>query len=260
MRVNRSLLLAIPALLLFLGFVLGPLFLLIRVSLYRNGGGHAYFTPGTVTWENYLQLADPYTVWIILYTVGFGVMEAVMVILLAYPLAMFIRLLDPRQRPVALMLVLLPKTAGLLATCFGLQRLLPRGMMSALLCEAYLILPYAVLLMTLQLQSIDSNYELAARGLGATHWQTFRRVTFPMSLPGLFVSFEIALMWGLGAFLGPLFLGGPPEMTLSVEIHRQAFEYGRWPKAAAESAILLGLTGIAMWIVRKARIHTGVAD
>ena len=83
----------------------------------------------------------------------------------------------------------------------------------------------------------------AARGLGASAWQTFRRVTLPLSVPGLVLAGELALVWGLGAFLGPLFLGGPAEITLSVEVHRQAFEYGRWPRAAALGVVLIGTTG-----------------
>jgi ABC-type spermidine/putrescine transport system permease subunit I len=50
----------------------------------------------------------------------------------------------------------------------------------------------------------------------------------------------------LGSFLGPLLLGGPPETTLAVEIHRQAFEYGRWPRAAAGAALLAAAVGVCL--------------
>ena len=105
----------------------------------------------------------------------------------------------------------------------------------------------------MQLLNLDSTLRDAARGLGANPWQVFRRVTWPLSLPGVVLAFQFGLMWGLGAFLGPLFLGGPNQTTLAVELHRQAFEYGRWPLAAAESVGLLLLVAIAAWGVPAVR-------
>jgi ABC-type spermidine/putrescine transport system permease subunit I len=57
---------------------------------------------------------------------------------------------------------------------------------------------------------------------------------------------ELGLVWGLGAFLGPLLLGGPSETTLSVEVHRQAFEYGHWPRAAAGAVLLIAAVGLCL--------------
>ena len=145
-------------------------------------------------------------------------------------------------------MILIPKTSGLLATLFGLQRWLPRGVIAAVISEVYLIIPYAVLVLYAQLRSIDSRLFDAASGLGANGWQVFRTVTLPLSRSGLLVAFQLSFIWGLSAFLGPLFLGGPEETTLSVELHRQAFEYGRWPRAAAEAVALLMILGIAIFV------------
>ena len=49
----------------------------------------------------------------------------------------------------------------------------------------------------------------AARGLGASPWQTFRRVTLPLLAPGLAIAVQLTLAWALGAFIGPLLLGSP---------------------------------------------------
>ena len=50
----------------------------------------------------------------------------------------------------------------------------------------------------------------------------------------------------MGAFLGPLFLGGPEQATLATEMHREAFDLGRWPRAAADGVALALLT-MAAW-------------
>ena len=110
----------------------------------------------------------------------------------------------------------------------------------------YLILPYAVLVLFVRVVAIDPTLEAVARGLGASRRQVFLRVTLPLSAPGLILAGQLGLVWGLGAFLGPMILGGPAETTLSVEVNRQAFEYGRWPRAAALTVLLVACVGAAL--------------
>lgn len=236
-------LLSTPALVLVAGLVLGPVILLIRMSLFEPATGRGFYTSYTFTTANYAVFLERDSLKLFTFTAVFGLVVAMATVLIGFPLALFVRSLTPRCQSVALALVLIPKTAGVLATLFGLQRMLPRGLFAAIAAEVYLILPYAVLVLLIQLRSIDSTLVAAAHGLGASHWQTFRRVTLPLSRPGLILAAELGLIWGLSAFLGPLFLGGPDETTLSVEVHRQAFEYGRWPRAAAGAVSLLVLIG-----------------
>jgi ABC-type spermidine/putrescine transport system permease subunit I len=254
-------LLSAPAAALLLMLLAGPLVLLVRVSLYEPAQGHGFFTPGTWTPTNFASVSDGYGLSLLGFTVLFGAGVAILTVLFAYPFALFIRTLPPFWRRVAVIAVLLPKLASVLVILFGLQQLLGnagpvnrvllaagvidepiqlvRNRLGALLGEVYLILPYVVLVLVVQVLGIDPNLEAAARGLGASRWQTFRRVTLPLSIPGLVLAGQLGLMWGLGAFLGPLLLGGPAETTLSVEVYRQAFEYSRWPRAAAGAVLLV---------------------
>jgi ABC-type spermidine/putrescine transport system permease subunit I len=230
-------------------FVLAPLLVIVRTSLYRPASGSGFYVPDTTTLANYAAIADPYGVRLVAFTAAFGTVVALCAVVVAFPMALFLRMLSPRWQALALAVVLIPKTAGLLATMFGLQRLLPRGLVASVVGESYLVLPYAVLVICVHLRSLDPAWEAAARGLGAGRWATFRRVTFPLALPGILLALELGLMWGVGAFLGPLFLGGPDEMTLSVEVHRQAFDYGRWPRAAALAVVLLLLATAALLVL-----------
>jgi ABC-type spermidine/putrescine transport system permease subunit I len=256
-------LLSAPAAALLLGLLAGPLLLLVRVSLYEPAQGHGFFIPETWVLTNFASVTDGYGLSLLGFTGMFGAAVALGTVLLAYPIALFIRALSPLWRRVALAAVLLPKLACVLVILFGLQQLLGnagpvnrillatgataeslplvRNRFGALAGEVYLVLPYTILVLLAQLLGIDPNLESAARGLGASRWQAFLRVTLPLSAPGLVLAGQLGLMWGLGAFLGPLLLGGPGEMTLAVEIHRQAFEYSRWPRAAA-AAVLLAAT------------------
>lgn len=243
-------LLSAPALFLILATVLVPLALLVRVSLYEPARGRGFFLPETFTLQNYSEAFDAYGVKIAGFTALFGGTVTLLTFLAGYPLALFLWSLPRRQQTLALAMVLLPKAAGLLATMFGLQRWLPRGFWAAVIGEVYLILPYAVLVLFAQLRAMDDQWILAARGLGASRFQVFRRVIWPLSLPGVLLAAILAMIWGVGGFLGPLFLGTPAQSTLSVELYRQAFEYSRWPRAASEAIGLLALTVLlvlAVW-------------
>ena len=242
-----------PALLLVGGMVFAPLILLIRVSLYEPATGNGFYTKGTVTFANFASLSDANGLALLRFTLLYACAVVAGTLAIGYPLALWIRNLSRFPQLLALTLVLVPKTAGLLATLFGLQRLLPRGLFAAIFAEMYLVLPYVVLVLVVQIRSIPHELTSASHGLGATSWQTFRRVTWPLSRPGVLLAVELSFLWGLSAFLGPLFLGGPEETTLAVEIHRQAFEYGRWPRAAAHGVGLLVVSILVLVIISLTR-------
>ena len=250
------------------GLLVGPLVLLVRVSLYEPATGRGFFTPETWTAGNFAAVLDGFGARVLAFTIGFGAGVAVVSVAVAYPLALFVRSLSPTSQRIAVAAILLPKLANVLVVVFGLQQLLSasgpvsrclvavgvvvepvtlsRTLFAATLGEAYLILPYAVILMLIQLWRIDPSLELAARGLGASRWAVFRRVTLPLSLPGVVLAGELGLVWGMGAFLGPMLLGGPDQTTLSVEVHRQAFEYARWPRAAAGAVVLVVAVAVCL--------------
>ena len=261
-------LLTAPAAALLLGLLVGPVVLLARMSLYEPGRGHGFFTPGTWTPANFAAIADGHGLRLLGFTLLFGVGVAALSLAIAYPLALFLRSLPPKARLFALGLVLMPKFANVLAVLFGLQQFLgasgavngllvgsgivggpltlTRNLFGAAVGEVYLILPYAVLVLFVRVVAIDPTLEAVARGLGASRRQVFLRVTLPLSAPGLILAGQLGLVWGLGAFLGPMILGGPAETTLSVEVNRQAFEYGRWPRAAALTVLLVACVGAAL--------------
>src|SRR5262249_22305327 len=116
---------------------------------------------------------------------------------------------------------------------------LSRNLFGAVVGETYLLFPYAVLVLVVNLERIDPALAPAARGLGASASQVFHRITLPLLMPGLSVAVQLTLAWALGAFVGPLLLGSPNEITLAVEVQRQTIENNRWPHGAAAAAVLL---------------------
>jgi ABC-type spermidine/putrescine transport system permease subunit I len=261
------LLLAGPALVLLAALLAGPLLLLIRVSLYEPASGRGFYTPGTWTADNFVQLLrDDDFRSLASFSVAMGLLLTVLTLSVAYPLALFIHSLHGWRRTVAVSAVVVPKLANVLVIIYGLQFLLSsagpinrglldlglihepvmlyRNRVGMVVGEVYLLLPYAILVLLAGLSRIDPSLIRAARGLGASSWQTFRRVTWPLSLPALVAAGQLVLVWALAALLGPLFLGSPRETTLAVEIERQALEYGAWPRAAATAVLLIGTIAV----------------
>ena len=280
----RPWLLAAPAVALLTLFFVGPMLLLLRVSLFEDAAGAGFYRPDTWTLENYHALAgDAYFHEVLLFSVFFGAVVTAATLAVAYPLALFVHALPPRGKAVALTAVVLPKLASVLVVLYGLEYLLSNagpvngallalGMPPAPLLhnfagaavgETYLIAPYAVLVLVAWLGRIDAALVPAARGLGASAWQAFRRVTLPLSLPGLFLAGQISLIWALGAFLGPLLLGGPRQTTLAVEVQRQALEKNDWPQGAAAAVAMLAtlavcsaLYGLPAFLLRRKGAQT----
>ena len=87
--------------------------------------------------------------------------------------------------------------------------------------------------------------------LGADSFTTFRRVTFPLTVPAVAVAGQLCLIWALGAFVGPMMLGGPEQETLAVRVQRRGLEYSDWPRAAATA--VLSLVTVAVCLAAWAR-------
>lgn len=268
-RLRFPFLLVAPSLALLICLFVAPMILLGRVSLYEGGGssgfgigGGGFYKPDTWTLGAYTGLlSDQYFREVLTFTVLLGIGITFITLVLAYPLALIIQGLPSRLKVLSLTAVVLPKLANPLVVIYGMELILGNtgpvnqvflalGIISqpltlfhnltgVVISETYLILPYSVLILVTAFDRIDMNLVPAARGLGASPWKTFWRVTFPLSLPGLYLATMLSLIFALGAFEGPYLMGSPQEITLAVDIQKQTFENLNWPRGAAEAIMML---------------------
>ncbi len=98
----------------------------------------------------------------------------------------------------------------------------------------------------------------AARMLGASPWQTFRKITLPLLMPAIGSSALLVFIFCFTSFGVVLILGGPGYATLEVEIYRQSIQLFNLPVAAALSLIQIFVNFLLMWLhaqlSRKSRI------
>ncbi len=91
-------------------------------------------------------------------------------------------------------------------------------------------------------ERLDSNLPAAARVLGASRWQAFRRVTLPLLIPALLVAAALVFLFDFTSFGVILILGGPGFSTLETEIYIQALQAFNLPAAALLSIVQIACT------------------
>lgn len=117
---------------------------------------------------------------------------------------------------------------------------LARSFTGLLIGHVLVTMPFIVATITASLVDFDLSVEEAARSLGATPWQAFRKVTLPIIAPGISAGTIFAFIISFGQFELTLFLSTPDLQTLPIAIYtslRYAFE----PTAAAAGIFAIAL-------------------
>ncbi|HEY1386054.1 MAG TPA: ABC transporter permease [Dongiaceae bacterium] len=113
-----------------------------------------------------------------------------------------------------------------------------RGLFAILLGHVALSLPYVIVVVGARLATFPRAVEEAAATLGATPWQTFRRVTAPLLAPGVMGAALFAFAVSFDQFVISYFLAPPGTTTLPVEIYG-AIRKGFTPEINAISTIII---------------------
>jgi spermidine/putrescine transport system permease protein len=93
------------------------------------------------------------------------------------------------------------------------------GMATVTVSHIAFMIPFVTLVVQARLQGFDKSCEEAAMDLGANEWTTFRRVTFPMILPGILSGALLAFTLSLDDFVITFFTNGPGSTTLPIYVY-----------------------------------------
>ena len=102
-------------------------------------------------------------------------------------------------------------------------------------------LPYMVLTLQSVLEGIARNLEEAAFSLGAGPWTMFRRVLWPLALPGIIAGAILCFILAMNAYATPVLLGGPQFKMMGPLVFGQ-FRLNNWPFGAAIAFVLMTAT------------------
>lgn len=254
--------LALPATLYMLfGFVLPLVAVLCYSVLARDFplGVLREFSP--VAWET---ATDVISIKMIARSMGVALAVTISVLALCYPAAMAISALPRGTRQLLLLLVSFPLITSILLRTYGWMNLIPLAWQGTYLAVVIVVacnyLPLMLLPLTRAFERLDPNVHAAARDLGATPWQTFWRVTWPLTSGGRWAGAVLVFVPALGEYVVPHFIGQGKVQLLGIAV-KQAFDERNWPLAAAYSAILTGMVlvpTIITMVLTFARSRTAV--
>jgi ABC-type spermidine/putrescine transport system, permease component I len=183
-------------------------------------------------------------------------------ILLAYPLAALIARSPKRHRDLMVLLVILPFASNFLVRVYAWIIILgPLNLLytssAVLIGMVYVHLPFMVLPLYTNLEKHDPALLEAAQDLGANAWTRFWRITFPLSLPGIYSGSALVFIPVLGMFAIPELLGGTGDILIGNLIKEQFLDNRDWPLGSAVSIMLtlavLLLAAFTVWAGRTRR-------
>jgi putative spermidine/putrescine transport system permease protein len=276
--IDRTLLLLLPALVFLAAVFVYPfgygLFLSFRPQRYVG------------TFGNYQQFfADPFLRDTIPITLKLAVPAALFNVVASVPIAYRMRGAF-RGKRLLIGLLVMPVTLGTVLIAKGLLTLLgARGWVNRGLLELGLVhdpvrfvnnywgvlmtlvitgFPFAFLLTLSYLGGIDPRLERAAATLGAGPRQRFWRITFPLLLPGLAITFILTFVLAFAVFPSAVLVGEPAGQTrvISIVAYRAAYEQFDPSMASAIAMIMavVQLAVVAVVLAARGRLYRGAGS
>jgi spermidine/putrescine transport system permease protein len=218
---------------------------------------------------------------IFLRTFWWGILTTVITLLIGYPLAFFIARQSPAMRSLLIFLIIIPFWTNFLVRTYAWKFILNNnGLINVILTSldmqripmintpfavilglVYGALPFMVLPLYASLESFNYRYVEAAQDLGAGYVTLFRKVFFPLTLPGVVTGSLLVFILTIGQFVVPVILGGGKVAMIGNLLAQQFSTAFDWPfgSAIAVVFILLMMAGIVYYIVAEARKGEGVS-
>ena len=122
---------------------------------------------------------------------------------------------------------------------------------AVLLGMVYNFLPFMILQIQTSLCKMDTSLLEASADLGASPAQTFRRITLPLSLPGVINGITLVFLPAVSSFFIPKLLGGGQYFLIGNMIENQFITVGEWNFGSAISMIMAVIMMLLMMAVRK---------
>jgi spermidine/putrescine transport system permease protein len=260
-----------PASLWLLAFFVVPMVFMLSMSLQQGNliSGYAM----TWHWQTYV---DGFTTYSdrIYRSLEYGLASTILEIIIAYPIAYWIAFYGRHRKSLYLFLLLLPffvsfvlrtiswqfiladegmvlgpiKRAGLLPQDFHILATTP-AVVGGL---TYNFLPFMVLPIYVALERIDPRVVEAAHDLYAGHVQTFRKVVFPLSLPGVFAGVLLTFVPASSDYVNATVLGGTNNTMIGNAIQNAYLINTDYPTAAALSFMLMAILLVGIFLYARA--------
>jgi putative spermidine/putrescine transport system permease protein len=224
--------------------------------------------PGGFTLANFSAALSPQYLGYVWDTIVLSAATTALTLVASYPVAYALARTPSRTiRSWLLILTLAPFFTGAIVRTYAWVLVLGNAMITwpapmlftergVLIGLVHFSMPTMILLLAAAISHVDPAYERAAASLGAPPARVFRRVTLPLSMPGIVSGSLVVFAWTLSAFATPELLGGGKVKMIANAVKDLALDSFNWPGAAAFAMLALGLTLLLLaavgWLVPKA--------
>ena len=249
-------------------FVVAPLALIFYQSFFDI---NSHFT--LANYQDYLT--SPTYLKMTLNSVWYATLITVVTLAISYPTAYVLTQLQNRQ--FWLLIVILPTWINLLLKTYAFIGLFSRtgsinqflrfvglGSHQLLFTDAsfmfvasYIEIPFMVLPIYNALIEINPSLLNASRDLGATSWHTFRRIVFPLSMPGVKAGIQAVFIPSLSLFMITRLIGGNRVITLGTAIEEHFLTTQNWGMGSTIGVVLILAMFIVMFVTGDTREKGG---
>jgi spermidine/putrescine transport system permease protein len=274
----RAWLLLSPAAVYLFIFFIAPLGIVFVYSFLERGtyGGVVW----TFTLDNFQRVFDMLYFRTFLRSVYIALVTTLICLILGYPLAFYIATRQRRVRNTLLLALMIPFWTNFLIRTYAWLTILRThtGLINVSLASLGVIqnplplfgndfaiilglvygwLPVMVLPIYAALDRMDYSLSEAASDLYAAEYQVFRRIIWPLSLPGVVAGSMLVFIPSLGAFVTPAILGGGRSLMIGNVISNQFLAAHDWPFGSALSTLMMVFMLIATLIYFRTTTDNG---
>lgn len=229
--------------------------------------------------SSYIRLADPTIGSMVIKSLFMAATAMLLCLLIGYPFAYIIARAEKRHSRRMLLLVMIPFWTNTLIRTYALVAVLKAdGVLNKTLMFLglidtplkimytqtavfigliYTLLPFMILPLYATIEKLDFRLLEASRDLGANRWKSFRKVTIPLTMPGIISGCMLVFLPALGMFYIPDILGGARTMLLGNYIRDQFLTSQDIPMGAAASVALTLIMGLMLLTYYRSLKNSG---
>ncbi|MCR9151665.1 MAG: ABC transporter permease [Rhodobacteraceae bacterium] len=218
--------------------------------------------------DGIMEVFEPVYLRILGRSLSFAAVTVLLCLILCYPVAFWVSRLPERWRLVFLFLITLPFFSSLIVRLYAwLLILKPSGLLNEMLLGigligapleilytptavvlgmVYVMIPFMFLPLFAAVDNLDRSLIEASYDLGATRFQTFRKVILPQTLPGIVGGSVIVFIPSVGNFIVPDVLGGAKGLMAGNLVEQQFLSARNWPFGAALSMLIMSVVLIVL--------------
>lgn len=220
--------------------ILVPIFMIFLYAVTNSGNSLINIQ---FTFNNFAKFVEPVYLEVFITSIEMGLVTVAICLLLGYTMAYIISKKSERTQNFLILLVTIPMWINMLIRIYAWKSILePLGLMHTdfavmvgQICE---FLPFMIIPIHTSLSKMDKSFVEAAYDLGANPIQTFFKVTFKLSIPGVLNGVIMVFLLSISTFMIPQILGGGQYMLIGNLVEKQFIEVGDWNFGSAISLVL----------------------